>query len=95
MAKLDRIIAELEKSYEKIQELQERCVELEQQRTEEENAMIIQMVRKQKMTPAELGKFLDKRGDSITNPTKTPPVSPGSGNGPGPAHGPGEPGHKP
>lgn len=91
MAKLDRIVAELEKSYEKIRELQERCEELEQQRTEEENAMIIQMVRKQKMTPAELGKFLDKRRDSITNPTKTPPVSPGGGNGPG--HG--EPEHKP
>lgn len=79
MAKIDRIEAEMNKIDEKVLELQARRAELEQQHTDEENTMIIQMVRKQKMTPRELEKFLERNAASLTNPTKTPPITPGPG----------------
>lgn len=74
MTKLERIEKEIEKNKGKIQELQDRNKELEAQHTEEENAVIIQMVRKNKIPVGELGAFLAGKGDTLTNPSKTPPV---------------------
>ncbi|WP_070043243.1 DUF4315 family protein [Robinsoniella peoriensis] len=59
MTKLEKIDKELEKSREKAAEWQVKVRDLEKQRQEEENSMIVQAVRSMKMTPAELLAFLD------------------------------------
>lgn len=62
MTKLEKIDRELEKAREKSAEWQAKVRELEKQRQEEENSMIVQAVRSLKLTPAELLAFLDKPG---------------------------------
>ena len=58
MMKLERIIAEIERTKETISKQQGRLRELEAQKTEAENLQIVQMVRALRMTPAELSTFL-------------------------------------
>lgn len=75
MSKIERIDIEILKAKEKIAEFQAKIRTLEGQRTDEENAQIVQMVRKLRMTPADLSRFLDRHKNSLMNPTKTPPVT--------------------
>lgn len=64
MSKLEKIDRELEKAREKAAEWQAKIKDLEKQRQEEENSMIVQAVRSLKLTPAELAAF-------FSNPTIT------------------------
>lgn len=64
MMKLERIIAEIEKTKETISKQQGRLRELEAQKTEVENLQIVQMVRALRMTPAELSTFLQGKPDN-------------------------------
>ena len=64
MTKLEKIEKELEKAREKSAEWQAKVRELEKQRQEEENSMIVQAVRSLKLTPSELAAF-------FSNPTIT------------------------
>lgn len=57
MNKIDKIEKELEKAREKAAEWQAKIKDLEKQRQEEENSMIVQAVRSLKLTPAELAAF--------------------------------------
>ena len=59
MSKLEKIDRELEKAREKAAEWQAKIKDLEKQRQEEENSMIVQAVRSLKLTPAELMAFLN------------------------------------
>ena len=54
MTKLEKIDKELSKAREKAAEWQAKIRDLEKQRKEEENSMIVQAVRSLKLTPAEL-----------------------------------------
>ena len=69
MMKLERIIAEIEKTKDAISKQQARLRELEAQKTEVENLQIVQMVRALRMTPAELSAFLHGKPDNV--PTAT------------------------
>lgn len=64
MMKLERIIAEIERTKETISKQQGRLRELEAQKTEAENLQIVQMVRALRMTPTELSTFLQGRQDN-------------------------------
>ena len=64
MSKLEKIDRELEKAREKAAEWQAKVRDLEKQRQEEENSMIVQAVRSLKLTPSELAAF-------FSNPTIT------------------------
>lgn len=64
MMKLERIIAEIEKTKDAISKQQARLRELEAQKTEVENLQIVQMVRALRMTPAELSTFLQGKPDN-------------------------------
>ena len=64
MMKLERIIAEIEKTKETISKQQAKLRELEAQKTEVENLQIVQMVRALRMTPAELSTFLQGKPDN-------------------------------
>ncbi|EOS39379.1 hypothetical protein C808_01800 [Lachnospiraceae bacterium M18-1] len=64
MMKLERIVAEIEKTKETISKQQGRLRELEAQKTEVENLQIVQMVRALRMTPAELSAFLQGKPDN-------------------------------
>ena len=75
MTKIERIDAEILKARERIAEQQAKIRTLEGQKLDEENAMIVQMVRKLRMTPADLSRFLDRHKNTLTNPIKTPPVT--------------------
>ena len=57
MTKLEKIDKELDKAREKAAEWQAKVRDLEKQRQEEENSMIVQAVRSLKLTPAELAAF--------------------------------------
>ena len=57
MSKLEKIDRELEKAREKAAEWQAKVRDLEKQRQEEENSMIVQAVRALKLTPSELAAF--------------------------------------
>lgn len=57
MTKLEKIDKELSKAREKATEWQTKIRDLEKQRQEEENSMIVQAVRSLKLTPAELAEF--------------------------------------
>ncbi len=57
MTKLEKIDKELSKAREKAAEWQTKIRDLEKQRQEEENSMIVQAVRSLKLTPAELAEF--------------------------------------
>ena len=75
MTRIERIDVEILKARERIAEQQARIRTLEGQKNDEENNQIVQMVRKLRMTPAELARFLDRQKNTLTNPTKTPPVT--------------------
>ena len=77
MTKIERIDTEILKAREKAAKIQARIRTLEGQKTDEENAQIVQMVRKLRMTPAELERFLERYKNNLTNPTRTPPVTAG------------------
>lgn len=64
MMKLERIIAEIEKTKDTISKQQAKLRELEAQKTEVENLQIVQMVRALRMTPAELSAFLQDKPDN-------------------------------
>lgn len=64
MTKLEKIDKELDKAREKAAEWQAKVRDLEKQRQEEENSMIVQAVRSLKLTPSELAAF-------FSNPTIT------------------------
>ena len=64
MMKLERIIAEIEKTKDTISKQQAKLRELESQKTEVENLQIVQMVRALRMTPAELSTFLQGKSDN-------------------------------
>lgn len=68
MMKLERIIAEIDKTKDAISKQQARLRELEAQKTEAENLQIVQMVRALRMTPAELSTFLQGRQDNAAAP---------------------------
>ena len=59
MNKIDKLDKELEKAREKAAEWQAKVRDLEKQRQEEENSMIVQTVRSLKLTPAELAAFFN------------------------------------
>lgn len=64
MMKLERIIAEIEKTKDTISKQQAKLRELEAQKTEVENLQIVQTVRALRMTPAELSAFLHGKPDN-------------------------------
>ena len=80
MTKLERIENDLSKAQEKLAEAQARVKELEVLRTEEENNMIVQMVRKTRMSHQELAAFLERNKSTLTNPAKKPSVPLGNDN---------------
>lgn len=59
MNKIDKLDKELEKAREKAAEWQAKVRDLEKQRQEEENSIIVQTVRSLKLTPAELAAFFN------------------------------------
>ena len=61
--KLDRIERDIEKTKNKIAELQKQLRELEAAKTEQENLQIVQLVRGLNMTPEEFAAFV--RGGEI------------------------------
>lgn len=69
MMKLERIIAEIDKTKDAISKQQARLRELEAQKTEVENLQIVQMVRALRMTPAELSTFLQGKPDNTAATT--------------------------
>ena len=69
MMKLERIIAEIEKTKDTISKQQAKLRELEAQKTEVENLQIVQMVRALRMTPAELSTFLQGKPDNAATAT--------------------------
>ena len=71
MTKLEKIDKELVKAREKAVEWQAKVRDLEKQRQEEENSMIVQAVRSLKLTPSELAAFFS-----------TPPITPSGQIGP-------------
>ena len=75
MTRIERIDAEILKAREKAAEIQARIRTLEGQKTDEENNQIVQMVRKLRMTPADLARFFERHKNTLTNPTKTPTVT--------------------
>lgn len=56
--KLSKILAEIEKTREKLSEQQEKLRELERQRTELENTEMVALIRSTKMNTEELSTFL-------------------------------------
>ena len=62
MNKIERIDREIQKTREKITELQNKLKELNAQKTEAENPEIVQLVRSMRMTPQELNAMLSGGG---------------------------------
>ena len=62
MNKIERIDREIQKTREKITELQNKLKELNAQKTEAENLEIVQLVRSMRMTPQELNAMLSGCG---------------------------------
>ena len=75
MTKMERIDAEILKAREKVAEFQAKIRALQGQKNDEENNQIVQMVRKQRIPLAELERYLKRIDNTLTNPTKTPPVT--------------------
>ena len=75
MDKLQRIDAEITTLREKGTGIQTRIRALQAQKTDAENAQIVQVVRKLRLTPAELAAFLEKHKNTLTNPTRRPPAT--------------------
>ena len=62
MNKIERIDREIQKTREKITELQNKLKELNAQKTEAENLEIVQLARTMRMTPQELNAMLSGGG---------------------------------
>ena len=62
MNKIERIDREIQKTREKITELQNKLKELNAQKTEAVNLEIVQLVRSMRMTPQELNAMLSGGG---------------------------------
>lgn len=62
MNKIERIDREIQKTREKITELQNKLKELNVQKTEAENLEIVQLIRSMRMTPQELNTMLSGGG---------------------------------
>ena len=62
MNKMERIDREIQKTRDKITELQNKLKELNVQKTEAENLEIVQLVRSMRMTPQELNAMLSGSG---------------------------------
>ena len=62
MMKLERIIAEIDKTKDAISKQQARLRELEAQKTEAENLQIVQLVRSMRLSPHELSAMLSGGG---------------------------------
>ena len=62
MNKIERVDREIQKTREKITELQNKLKELNAQKTEAENLEIVQLVRSMRMTPQELNAMLSGGG---------------------------------
>ena len=62
MNKIERIDREIQKTREKITELQNKLKELNAQKTEAENLEIVQLVRSMRMTPQELNAMMSGGG---------------------------------
>lgn len=62
MNKIERLDREIQKTREKITELQNKLKELNAQKTEAENLEIVQLVRSMRMTPQELNAMLSGGG---------------------------------
>ena len=62
MMKLERIIAEIDKTKDAISKQQSRLRELEAQKTEAENLQIVQLVRSMRLSPHELSAMLSGGG---------------------------------
>ena len=69
--KLDRIERDIEKTKNKIAELQKQLRELEAAKTEQENLQIVQLVRGLNMTPQEFAAFV--RGGALQAPPAPQP----------------------
>ena len=69
--KLDRIERDIEKTKNKIAELQKQLRELEAAKTEQENLQIVQLVRGLNMTPEEFAAFV--RGGALQAPPALQP----------------------
>ena len=76
--KLDRIERDIEKTKNKIAELQKQLRELEAAKTEQENLQIIQLVRGLNMTPQEFAAFV--RGGALQAPPAPQPEFEQEGN---------------
>ena len=71
--KLIKINSEIDRTREKIAELQELLPKLENRRTELENFEIIKLVRSANIAPGELSAFVDEYRGRLTG--KTAPIS--------------------
>ena len=76
--KLDRIEKDIEKTKDKIAELQKQLRELEAAKTEQENLQIVQLVRGLNMTPQEFAAFV--RGGALQAPPAPQPEFEQEGN---------------
>ena len=76
MSRLEKIEKELLKAREKAAEWQAKVRDLEKQKQEEENVMIVQAVRSLKLTPAELLSFLDNPNISTPGQLVPKPTAP-------------------
>lgn len=64
--KLDKIEKEMQKTREKISELQSRMKELAAQKAEQENLQIVSLVRSLNLTPQQLKEFLQGAAEQPT-----------------------------
>lgn len=71
--KLDKIEREMQRTRDKISELQSRLKELDGQKTEQENLQIVQLVRSMRLSPDDLKAFL--QGKQPAAGTVTPTVA--------------------
>lgn len=62
--KIDKLTKEIERTKEKIAELQSRLREMEKQKTELENTDIVAIVRSLNLSPQQLADFIKTRQDN-------------------------------
>lgn len=72
--KLQKINGEIEKAKKRISEQQARLRELERQKTELENAEIVAIFRKEKLTEDDLAAFVRQRSASTLPDAPNPPA---------------------
>lgn len=72
--KLEKIEKEMQRTRDKISELQARLKELDGQKTEQENLQIVQLVRSMRLSPDELKAFLQTAAEQ---PTPAPVMATG------------------